>query len=70
MLRDQQQNEMVVKRYLGPNDVYVHAEVQGASSVVIKNHQGAGTQIPPKTLHEAGQMALCYSVAWDSKVVP
>jgi len=67
--RDQQQNELVVKRYLGPNDVYVHAEVQGASSVVIKNHQPAGTPIPPKTLHEAGQMALCYSVAWDSKVV-
>ena len=66
--RDQQQNELVVKKYLGPNDVYVHAEVQGASSVVIKNHQGAGNPIPPKTLNEAGQMALCYSVAWDSKV--
>merc|ERR1712029_831645 len=52
----------------GPNDVYVHAEVQGASSVVIKNHQGAGHPIPPKTLHEAGQMALCYSVAWDSQL--
>ena len=26
-------------------------------------------QVPPKTLNEAGQMAVCYSAAWDSKVV-
>ena len=25
--------------------------------------------MPPKTLNEAGQMAVCYSAAWDSKVV-
>ena len=65
--RDQQQNELIFKRYLGLKDIYLHAEVQGASSVVIKNPKGG--EVPPKTLHEAGQMALCYSVAWDSKVV-
>lgn len=68
--RDQAQNEMIVKRYLKNNDVYVHAEVQGASSVIIKNLDGAGeVPIPPKTLNEAGQMAVCYSIAWDQKVV-
>uniref|UniRef100_A0A2M4BBL0 Putative rna-binding protein n=1 Tax=Anopheles marajoara TaxID=58244 RepID=A0A2M4BBL0_9DIPT len=65
--RDQQQNELIVKRYMRPNDIYVHAEIQGASSVIIKNP--AGGEIPPKTLLEAGTMAISYSVAWDAKVV-
>lgn len=65
--RDQQQNELLVKRYLRPNDIYVHAEIQGASSVIIKNP--SGNEVPPKTLNEAGTAAACYSVAWDAKVV-
>lgn len=56
--RDQQQNEFIVKRYLKSNDVYVHADVHGASSVVIKNP--TGQPVPPKTLNEAGTMAICY----------
>ncbi|XP_054084386.1 ribosome quality control complex subunit NEMF homolog [Zeugodacus cucurbitae] len=65
--RDAQQNELIVKRYMRPTDIYVHAEIQGASSVVIRNPTGA--EIPPKTLLEAGTMAISYSVAWDAKVV-
>lgn len=65
--RDQQQNELIVKRYMRPSDIYVHAEIQGASSVIIKNP--SGEDIPPKTLLEAGTMAISYSVAWDAKVV-
>ena len=34
--RDAQQNEMIVKRYMDRGDIYVHAEIHGASSVVIK----------------------------------
>ena len=65
--RDQQQNELIVKRYMRAADIYVHAEIQGASSVLIKNPSGA--EIPPKTLLEAGTMAISYSVAWEAKVV-
>ncbi|XP_071795031.1 ribosome quality control complex subunit NEMF-like [Asterias amurensis] len=65
--RDQQQNEMIVKKYLTQGDVYVHADLHGASSVIIKNPSGG--PVPPKTLHEGGVMAVCYSVAWDAKVV-
>ena len=65
--RDQQQNELIVKRYMRPADIYVHAEIQGASSVLIKNPGGG--EVPPKTLLEAGTMAISYSVAWDAKVV-
>lgn len=71
--RDQQQNELIVKRYLRSNDVYVHADIQGASSIVIRNpftgsSDDAQATIPPKTLLEAGAMAISYSVAWDAKV--
>ncbi|XP_032044715.1 nuclear export mediator factor NEMF [Aythya fuligula] len=65
--RDQQQNEIIVKRYLKPGDIYVHADLHGATSCVIKNP--TGEPIPPRTLTEAGTMALCYSAAWDARVV-
>ncbi|CAL7949854.1 unnamed protein product [Xylocopa violacea] len=65
--RDQQQNELIVKRYLKTGDIYVHADLSGASSVVIKNP--GGNPVPPKTLAEAGTMAVAYSIAWDAKVV-
>ncbi|TRY54189.1 hypothetical protein DNTS_030459 [Danionella cerebrum] len=65
--RDQQQNELIVKRYLGQGDLYVHADLHGATSCVIKNP--TGETVPPRTLTEAGTMAVCYSAAWDAKVV-
>ncbi|XP_062061154.1 ribosome quality control complex subunit NEMF [Lepus europaeus] len=65
--RDQQQNEIIVKRYLATGDIYVHADLHGATSCVIKNP--TGEPIPPRTLTEAGTMALCYSAAWDARVI-
>ncbi|XP_059148218.1 ribosome quality control complex subunit NEMF-like [Physella acuta] len=65
--RDQQQNELIVKRYMKPSDVYVHADLHGASSCVIVNP--TASPVPPKTLNEAGTMAICNSAAWDSKVI-
>lgn len=65
--RDAQQNELLVKRYLRPGDIYVHADVRGASSVIIRN-KSEKNDIPPKTLNEAGVMAVCYSSAWEAKV--
>ena len=35
--RDMQQNELIVKKYMRAGDLYVHADLHGASSVVIKN---------------------------------
>jgi predicted ribosome quality control (RQC) complex YloA/Tae2 family protein len=40
--RDAQQNELIVKRYLQKGDLYVHADIVGASSCVIKNPSGNG----------------------------
>lgn len=36
--RDMQQNEMLVKRYLRKGDIYVHADLHGASTTILKNH--------------------------------
>ncbi|KAJ8967648.1 hypothetical protein NQ314_002709 [Rhamnusium bicolor] len=55
------------RKYMKPTDIYVHADIHGASSVVIKNP--SGQLVPPKTVNEAGTMAICYSVAWEAKVV-
>ncbi|XP_068573922.1 ribosome quality control complex subunit NEMF [Cebidichthys violaceus] len=65
--RDQQQNEIIVKRYLRAGDIYVHADLHGATSCVIKNP--SGVPIPPRTLTEAGTMSVCYSAAWDAKII-
>ena len=39
--RDAQQNELIVKRYMREGDIYVHADLHGASSIVIKNPTGS-----------------------------
>eukprot|EP00397_Hematodinium_sp_SG-2012_P004078 GEMP01004089.1.p1 GENE.GEMP01004089.1~~GEMP01004089.1.p1 ORF type:complete len:1114 (+),score=343.21 GEMP01004089.1:92-3433(+) len=65
--RDAQQNELLFRKYLANTDAYVHADITGASSVVIKNPSGG--EIPPLTLQEAGTMTMCRSKAWENKVV-
>jgi predicted ribosome quality control (RQC) complex YloA/Tae2 family protein len=66
--RDAQQNELLVKRYLRKGDVYVHADLHGAASTIIKNNDPA-MPIPPLTLSQAGQACVCRSAAWDAKVI-
>ncbi|XP_023760773.1 uncharacterized protein LOC111909216 isoform X2 [Lactuca sativa] len=66
--RDAQQNEMIVKRYMSKGDLYVHAELHGASSTVIKNHK-PDNPVPPLTINQAGSFTVCHSQAWNSKIV-
>jgi predicted ribosome quality control (RQC) complex YloA/Tae2 family protein len=62
--RDASTNDLIVRRYLGVNDLYVHADVHGAASVIVK-HPPAGSPGPgPASLSEAGQWAVSYSKAW------
>ncbi|KAN0024141.1 hypothetical protein ACTFIV_008539 [Dictyostelium citrinum] len=65
--RDAQQNELLYKKYLEKDDIYVHADIFGSTSCVIKNPNGG--EIPPNTLIQAGTMTMCYSNAWSAKVV-
>lgn len=66
--KDAQQNEMIYLKYLRKGDVYCHADLRGASSVVIKNKPSTpDAPIPPSTLSQAGSFSVCSSEAWDSK---
>jgi len=66
--KDAPQNEILYKRYLKKGDVYVHADLHGAASVIIKNKIGMmDSPIPPSTLSQAGTLAVATSSAWDSK---
>ncbi|KZF22356.1 hypothetical protein L228DRAFT_221227 [Xylona heveae TC161] len=68
--KDAQQNEMLYRRYLKKGDIYVHAELQGAASVIVKNNPSTpDAPIPPSTLSQAGNLSVATSVAWDSKAV-
>eukprot|EP00180_Rhodochaete_pulchella_P001957 Plantae.Rhodophyta-Rhodochaete_pulchella.ctg2944.p1 GENE.Plantae.Rhodophyta-Rhodochaete_pulchella.ctg2944~~Plantae.Rhodophyta-Rhodochaete_pulchella.ctg2944.p1 ORF type:complete len:832 (+),score=195.87 Plantae.Rhodophyta-Rhodochaete_pulchella.ctg2944:368-2863(+) len=68
--RDAQQNDILVRRYLKKEDAYVHADIHGASSVVVKNTlQNKDKDVPHLTLTQAGCFAMCRSSAWDSKIV-
>ncbi|KAI4200196.1 MAG: hypothetical protein LQ346_002430 [Caloplaca aetnensis] len=68
--KDAQQNDILYRRYLKKGDVYVHADLHGAASVVIKNKPGRlNDPIPPSTLSQAGTFAVATSAAWDSKAV-
>lgn len=33
------------------------------------NLPAPGDPVPPRTLTEAGTMAVCYSAAWDAKII-
>jgi len=66
--KDLPQTEILYKRYLKKGDVYVHADLQGAASVIVKNKSElAYSPIPPSTLSQAGTLAVATSSAWDSK---
>lgn len=68
--RDAQQSDTIYKRYLKKGDAYVHADLNGAASVVIKNNAATpDAPIPPSTLAQAGNMSVSTSTAWVSKAV-
>ncbi|KAJ1492629.1 hypothetical protein T484DRAFT_2017782 [Baffinella frigidus] len=64
--KDAHQNELLVKRYMRSQDVYVHADVHGAATVIIRND--AGGAVPPRTIEEAASFAVCRSKAWKAKL--
>jgi len=74
--KDAQQNEQLVKRYLRPGDAYLHAEVHGAATCILrakrKRRKDGRTQVIPlsdQALREAGSFTICRSSAWSSKMV-
>jgi predicted ribosome quality control (RQC) complex YloA/Tae2 family protein len=56
--RDAGQNEELVKKYMAGGDLFVHADVHGASVVIVKGKTGR--------MDEVAQFAASYSGAWKS----
>ncbi len=62
--RDAASNDFIVRRYLGARDIYFHADVHGAPSVIVKAPAPGATPPGDATLREAGQWAVSFSKAW------
>jgi len=60
--RDANTNEMVVKKYLDNNDIYMHSDIHGASSIAIKT---GSNEISDNTLKESAIFAASFSSAWS-----
>lgn len=74
--RDAQQNEQLVKRYLRPGDAYLHADVHGAPTCILRakrrRTESGATEVLPlsdQALREAGNFAICRSSAWGARMV-
>jgi len=77
--RDAHQNELLVKRYLRSGDLYLHADVHGAASCILrakrvrrKHGEKTTTDVLPLSeiaLREAGNFTICRSSAWSSKII-
>jgi predicted ribosome quality control (RQC) complex YloA/Tae2 family protein len=62
--RDASSNDLVVRRNMKDGDVYVHADLHGAASVIVKHPAPGAPPLTDTTLREAGQWAIAYSKAW------
>jgi hypothetical protein len=74
--RDAHQNELLVKRYLRPGDAYLHADVHGAASCILrskrrrlKNGRTETVTLSERALQEAGNFTVCRSSAWSKKMI-
>lgn len=73
--KDAHQNELLVKRYLRKGDAYVHADLHGAATCIVRNRVSSSDKkaplppIPVATLEQAGCMSVCRSNAWTSQVI-
>lgn len=62
--KNAEQNETLVKKYLDKNDIYVHSEVSGSGSGVIKRNEKSNmTYI---TYEEASIFLMCHTKAWNA----
>ncbi len=61
--RDATQNEVIVRHYLRPWDMFVHADIPGGAAVVIRL-ASSGDNVSDDDIKEAAQYAVSYSRAW------
>jgi len=54
------QNESLVKKMLGEEEIFLHADIQGAPATIIKDSKG----VQEGDIYDAAVVAACYSKAW------
>jgi predicted ribosome quality control (RQC) complex YloA/Tae2 family protein len=62
--RDAGSNDVMVRRNLKDGDLYVHADLHGAASVIVKRPAPGEPPVTDVSLREAGQWAVAFSKAW------
>lgn len=64
------QNEVLVKKYLSDGDLYVHSEVFGSGSGIIKNNNNniVIERDCPRSIEECGNFLICHTKAWKDGV--
>ena len=78
--RDASQTDLLVKKYMGPHDAFVRADVPRAPATVVKAPRRlleappdatgkSACLVPPISLAHAGTACLCRSAAWDTRTV-
>jgi hypothetical protein len=51
-------------------DIFVYCDISGAAVAIVKNHKkGISSLPPPKTMTESGMFSICFSRAWEAKIV-
>lgn len=63
--RDTHTNDLVVKKHMDNNDIYMHTDIHGASSVIIKKSVDEG-EISDQTLKDAAVFSVCFSNSWKN----
>ena len=59
--RDATTNEILVKKYMSPNDLFCHTQAEGAPVVIVKT---GGKDVSEEGLREIAQFAASYSNLW------
>ncbi len=58
--RSAKENDLLVKKYFEQNDLFFHADIHGASVVILKK----GKEANEEEMQECAQFTACYSKAW------
>ncbi|MEM0155121.1 MAG: ribosome rescue protein RqcH [Thermoplasmataceae archaeon] len=64
--RDAKSNEKIVKKHLSDRDIYVHADIHGAPSTIIKVE--GDSKPSEQTIREAAIFAFSFSRAWAAGI--
>lgn len=63
--KDASQNELLVRRYLDPHDIFMHADIHGAPAVVVKTK---GNTPSEDDLYDSAVIAVAYSKGWKAGI--